>query len=42
MASPMPEKLDLTCALILTLKPGGQAEISELNVPLRSRRASGV
>jgi hypothetical protein len=27
----------LTCALILTLKPDGEAEISELNVPLRSR-----
>jgi broad specificity phosphatase PhoE len=42
MASPMPEKLNLTCALILTLKPDGQAEISELNVPLRSRTASGA
>jgi len=42
MASPMPAKLDLTCALILTLEADGQAEISELNVPLRSRRASGV
>jgi probable phosphoglycerate mutase len=42
MTSPMPVKLDLTCALILTLKPDGQAEISELNVPLRSKTASGV
>jgi broad specificity phosphatase PhoE len=42
MTSPMPAKLDLTCALILTLKPDGQAEISELNVPLRSKTASGV
>jgi len=39
MASPMPEKLDLSCALILTLGPDGQAEISELNVPLRARTA---
>jgi probable phosphoglycerate mutase len=42
MTSPTPAKLDLTCALILTLKPDGQAEISELNVPLRSKTASGV
>jgi broad specificity phosphatase PhoE len=42
MASPMPEKLDLTCALILTLKRDGKAEIFELNAPLRSRTASSV
>jgi broad specificity phosphatase PhoE len=39
MASPMPEKLDLTSALILTLNRDGKAEIFELNVPLRPRRA---
>jgi probable phosphoglycerate mutase len=39
MASPMPEKLDLTCALILTLKRDGKAEISALNAPLTSRTA---
>ncbi len=40
MASPMPAKLDLSCALILTLAPDGKAAILELNVPLRPRTAS--
>ena len=42
MASPMPEKLDLSCALILALSRAGKAEIAELNVPLKARTASGV
>jgi broad specificity phosphatase PhoE len=42
MASPMPAKLDLSCALILALTRDGKAEISALNVPLRSRMASGA
>lgn len=42
MASPMPEKLDLTCALILTLKKDGIVELFELNAPLRPRTASGA
>lgn len=37
MASPMPDKLDLTCALILTLHEGGAIELFELNAPLRPR-----
>jgi len=39
MASPMPAKLDLTCALILALEQDGGAKISALNVPLRPRTA---
>lgn len=42
MASPMPAKLDLSGALILALTRDGKAEISALNVPLRSRTASGA
>lgn len=37
MASPMPDELDLTCALILTLHEGGAIELFELNAPLRPR-----
>lgn len=37
MASPMPEKLDLACALVLTLHEDGAVEISELNAPLKPR-----
>jgi len=37
MASAMPEKLDLSMALILSLAADGTARIDELNVPLRSR-----
>ena len=37
MASPMPDKLDLTCALILTLHEGGAIELFEVNAPLRPR-----
>jgi probable phosphoglycerate mutase len=39
MASPMPAKLDLSAALILTLERDGNAEICELNVALRPRTA---
>ena len=39
MASPMPAKLDLSRALILTLEADGTAQIAQMNVPLRSRTA---
>ena len=39
MASPMPAKLELSKALILSLRTGGAARIEEMNVPLRSRTA---
>ena len=40
MASAMPEKLDLSQALILSVAADGSARIAELNAPLRSRTAS--
>jgi probable phosphoglycerate mutase len=39
MASPMPAKLDLSAALILTLERDGETKILELNAPLRPRTA---
>jgi probable phosphoglycerate mutase len=39
MATPMPEKLDLSKALILSLAPDGAARIAQLNAPLRTRTA---
>jgi broad specificity phosphatase PhoE len=39
MASPMPAKLNLSCALLLTLQNDGEAKLFALNVPLRSRTA---
>ena len=37
MLTPMPAKLDLTCALILALDADGTPRIAELNAPLRTR-----
>lgn len=37
MLTPMPAKLDLTCALILEVDAGGTPHIAELNAPLRIR-----
>lgn len=37
MATPMPAKLDLSCALILDLAPAGAARIAAMNVPLKWR-----
>lgn len=42
MASPMPEKLDLSCALILTLQKDGAAELFALNAPLRPKTVRGA
>jgi len=39
MASAMPEKLDLSKALILSLQPDGKPRIDEMNVPLSSKTA---
>lgn len=39
MATPMPAKLDLTTALILTLQQDGTAQLLELNAPLRPKTA---
>jgi probable phosphoglycerate mutase len=39
MTSPMPAKLDLSAALILTLEREGEVKIFELNAPLRPRTA---
>jgi probable phosphoglycerate mutase len=40
MATPMPEKLDLSAALIVEVGTDGAVQIAALNVPLRSRTAS--
>jgi broad specificity phosphatase PhoE len=37
MATPMPEKLDLSAALILEVDANGKPRIAEMNVPLRAR-----
>lgn len=37
MLTPMPEKLDLSAALILEVRPDGMPRIAEMNVPLRKR-----
>lgn len=37
MATPMPEKLDLSCALILDVDAAGTPRVAALNVPLRAR-----
>ncbi|HMC48650.1 MAG TPA: histidine phosphatase family protein, partial [Caballeronia sp.] len=37
MTSPMPAKLDLSLALILSLDTDGTVRIAEMNVPLRSK-----
>ena len=40
MLAPMPDALDLSKALVLSLDDNGKATIAELNVPLRERRAT--
>lgn len=40
MRTPMPAKLDLTCALILEVDAGGTPRIAELNTPLNPKTAS--
>lgn len=40
MLTPMPAKLDLTCALILEVAADGTPRIAELNAPLNPRTAS--
>jgi broad specificity phosphatase PhoE len=37
MATPMPEKLDLSAALILEVDAAGAMRVAEMNVPLRQR-----
>jgi hypothetical protein len=37
MLAPMPEKLDLSAALILAVGADGVPAIAEMNVPLRAR-----
>jgi probable phosphoglycerate mutase len=37
MSSPMPDGLDLTAALVLSLDAGGRSAIAQLNAPLRVR-----
>ena len=37
MSTPMPDELDLTAALVLTLDAGGRPAIAELNAPLKVR-----
>lgn len=37
MSSPMPDGLDLTAALVLSLDAGGRSAIAQLNAPLRAR-----
>lgn len=37
MLTPMPAKLDLSCALILEVDTKGDATIAEMNMPLRAR-----
>lgn len=39
MSEPMPQDLDLKCALILELQPGAAPAVAQLNVPLRTRNS---